>query len=382
MNRIFLALPLVLSLGSITFAVEGDKPAGFRTSLFNGQNLDGWHVTGCKAAAEEGNLVILEGDGFVRSDHRYTDFILELDWKPRRAEKYDSGIYFRSELPADGKPWPKQYQINLLQGGEGNCIGVKEATSKGLIKPGDWNHFKLTVIGGQAEMEINGKPAWKVASGIQGKDGYLGIQVEVPGGGQFEFKNIFVTELGHEAVFNGKDLDGWEGGGDDAAKCWKAEEGMIICTGQKGPWLRSQKEFGDFNLRLDYKLKPGGNSGVYVRVPADGNHHGDGAGVEIQVLDDKSDRYKDLKPYQYTGSVYAISPAKEHVGRDAGQWNSLEIDVKGTHYRVIHNGVLIIDTTESEFPEIKGRRATGFLGLQNHSEEVWYKNLRLGPPTP
>ena len=45
------------------------------------------------------------------------------------------------QLPADGKPWPKQYQINLLQGGEGNCIGVKEATSKGLIKPGDWNHF-------------------------------------------------------------------------------------------------------------------------------------------------------------------------------------------------------------------------------------------------
>jgi hypothetical protein len=378
--RLLLFLTLLLSVS--LSALADDSKAGFRTSLFNGKDLAGWHVTGCKAAVEEGNLVILDGDGFVRTDHRYTDFVLELDWKARRTEKYDSGIYFRSELPEAGKPWPKQYQINLLQGGEGNCIGVKEATSKGFIKPGDWNHFKLTVIGDKAEMEINGKPAWKVDGGIEGKDGYIGIQVEVPGGGQFEFKNIFVTELGHEAVFNGQDLAGWEGAGEDAAKCWKVEEGQIVCTGQKGPWLRSQREFGDFNLRLDYKLRPGGNSGVYVRVPADGNHHGDGAGVEIQVLDDKDVRYKDLKPYQYTGSVYAIAPAKEHVGREASQWNSLEIDVKGTRYRIIHNGVLIVEASDADFPEIKGRRSVGFLGLQNHSEEVWYKNLRIGPPAP
>jgi len=380
MPRLLLSLTLLLSF-SLSALADDAKPTGFRTNLFNGKDLAGWHVTGCKAAVEEGNLVIQEGDGFVRTDHRYTDFVLELDWKARRAEKYDSGIYFRSESPEAGKPWPKQYQINLLQGGEGNCIGVKEAVSKGLIKPGDWNHFKLTVIGDKAEMEINGKPAWK-AGGIEGNDGYLGIQVEVAGGGQFEFKNIFVTELGHAAVFSGQDLAGWEGADEDAAKCWKVEDGQIVCTGQKGPWLRSQKEYGDFNLRLDYKLKPGGNSGVYVRVPADGNHHGDGAGVEIQVLDDKAERYKDLKPYQFTGSVYAIAPAKEHVSREAGQWNSLEIDVKGTRYRIIHNGVTIIDATDADFPEIKGRRAAGFLGLQNHSEEVWYKNLRLGPPMP
>ncbi|MGI8980151.1 MAG: 3-keto-disaccharide hydrolase [Pirellulaceae bacterium] len=381
--RLLLSLTLLLSF-SLSSLAEGDtpKPNGFRTSLFNGKDLAGWHATGCVTNVEDGKLVIQDGDGFVRTDHRYTDFILELDWKARRVEKYDSGIYFRSELPTDGKPWPKQYQINLLQGGEGNCIGVKEAVSKGLIKSGDWNHFKLTVIGDKAEMEINGKPAWKVEGGIEGKDGYIGIQVEVPGGGQFEFKDIFVTELGHEAVFNGKDLAGWEGAGEDAAKCWKVEEEQIVCTGQKGPWLRSQKEFGDFNLRLDYKLRPGGNSGVYVRVPADGNHHGDGAGVEIQVLDDKAERYKDLKPYQFTGSVYAIAPAKEHVGREAGQWNSLEIDVKGTRYRIIHNGVTIIDAAETEFPDLKARRPAGFLGLQNHSEEVWYKNLRIGPPMP
>ena len=96
--RLLLSLALLLSLSLSAFA-DDPKPAGFRTSLFNGTDLAGWHVTGCKAAVENGNLVVLDGDGFVRTDHRYTDFILELDWKARRAEKYDSGIYFRAELP-------------------------------------------------------------------------------------------------------------------------------------------------------------------------------------------------------------------------------------------------------------------------------------------
>src|SRR6187401_843434 len=113
MLRTLLACTIIFASSVVTLA-DDSKPAGFRTSLFNGTDLDGWHVTGCKAAVENGNLVIREGDGFVRTDHRYTDFILELDWKARRAEKYDSGIYFRAELPEAGKPWPKQYQINLL----------------------------------------------------------------------------------------------------------------------------------------------------------------------------------------------------------------------------------------------------------------------------
>lgn len=383
MTRLFTAALFLLVVANClsTFADDKQPPQSkdFRTSLFNGRNLDGWHVTGCEAGVEDGLLVIQGGDGFVRTDHRYADFILELDWRPRRGEKWDSGIYFRSELPAQGKPWPERYQANLLQGEEGNIVGMKEARSTGLVKPGEWNHLQLTVIGDKAQLEINGQPAWKVESGIEGRDGYIGIQVEVPSGGQFEFKNIFVTELRYHTLFTGKDLTGWEGAGEDAALCWKVEEEQIVCTGQKGPWLRSKEQFGDFNLRLEYKLKAAGNSGVYVRVPEDGNHHGDGAGVEIQVLDDRAEKYKELKPYQFTGSVYAIAPAKEHVGREAGHWNSLEINCHGNHYRITHNGVVIIDATAADFPELAGRRAEGFLGLQNHSEEVWYRNIRLGP---
>jgi outer membrane protein assembly factor BamB len=186
-------------------------------------------------------------------------------------------------------------------------------------------------------------------------------------------------EPGYRPLFDGQSLAGWEGAGQPADKCWKVDQGTIVCTGEKGPWLRSKEQFGDFNLRLEYKLKAAGNSGVYIRVPIDGDHHGDGAGIEVQTLDDRAGKYRELKPYQFTGSLYAIAPATSHVGKDVGEWNSLEINCRGTKYHVIHNGTLIVAADEAAYPELAGRLTKGFLGLQNHSEEVWFRNLRIGP---
>jgi hypothetical protein len=184
-----------------------------------------------------------------------------------------------------------------------------------------------------------------------------------------------------KSLFNGHDLSGWEGVTSDASKSWNVEDGMIVCTGQRGTWLRSKDQYGDFNLRLEYKLRPGGNSGIYVRVPADGNHR-EGGGTEIQILDDVADRYQGIEPGQFCGSVYKIAPATEHVSRKAGEWNTLEINCQDTAYRVIHNGVLIVDAMDDKFPELKQRFTKGYLGLQNHDEAVWFRNLRIGPPQP
>jgi hypothetical protein len=117
-------------------------------------------------------------------------------------------------------------------------------------------------------------------------------------------------------------------------------------------------------------------------VPADGKHHGEGSGVEVQLLDDKHEKHKNLKSWQYTGSVYDIAPAKEHVAREPGQWNTIEIDCKGLAYRITHNGVLVVDAQEAEFPLLKQRITSGYLGLQNHSEHVWFRNVRVGPAAP
>ncbi len=380
-----IALLLLLAWNVCLPARAADESRGYSYELFNGKNLDGWHVTGCEVEIDGGALRLESGDGFVRTDHRYGDFVLDLEWRALTKEKYDSGIYIRCELPQGERPWPRQYQVNLLEGKEGVINGLEGSQPRtDLIKPGDWNRFRITAIGETVSLEINGQAAWK-GSGLKAPSGFIGFQSEVPGGGRFEFRNIRVTELTHRSMFNGKDLQGWQPGNGKEATCWMVEDGLLVCNGKKGPWLRSEEQYGDFNLRLDYMLKPGGNSGVYVRVPLNGDHRGQEAnqqeaGTEIQLLDDRAERYAKLKPYQYTGSVYAIAPAKEHVGRDPGQWNSIEIDCRGTRYRITHNGVVIVDADTDEFPELKNRLLQGYLGLQNHSEEVWFRNLRVGPP--
>lgn len=172
--------------------------AGQRVSLFNGKNLDGWTVLKCQAKVDNGDILIQGGNGLVQSQKKYADFVLEWDWKMLSADKWDSGIYFRyNEVPRK-KPWPARYQANLRKGQEGNVDGLKGATSTGLIKPGEWNTFKLTVKGDKCDLQINGKQAWK-AEGLEGPgNGYIALQAEVPNGGQHRFRNIYITELNAE----------------------------------------------------------------------------------------------------------------------------------------------------------------------------------------
>lgn len=176
-------------------------------------------------------------------------------------------------------------------------------------------------------------------------------------------------------LFNGSDLTGWEGADKDAAECWLVDGGELVCTGKPGPWLRSTEEYDDFELRLEYKLKEGGNSGVYIRVPKDGKHHGDQSGIEVQILDDNAERYKELKAYQYSGSLYAIVAAEPRVSKPAGDWNTMTIRCEGTKYEIHHNGQQVIKSDETAAPDLAKRLTKGYLGLQNHNEEVRFRNV-------
>ena len=158
-------------------------------------------------------------------------------------------------------------------------------------------------------------------------------------------------------------------------------DGTIECTGKKGPWLRTSRQFGDFNLRFQYQVSPGGNSGIYVRVPADGKHHRDNdklppAGFEVQVLDDNAKKYAKLKDYQYCGSVYAISGATSRVSKPAGQWNTMEIIAKGP--KLVHkvNGMMFATVIDHD-KEMS--RKKGFIALQDHGKgcTVAFRKIRL-----
>lgn len=360
---------------------------GYAYSLFDGHTLNGWTAeNGCKATVKNGEILLESGNGWLRSDQTYSDFMLHIEWKALQTQNYDAGIYLRAG--GEGSPFPKRgYQANLLQGQEGNIGKLKGAASRGLANPaGEWNAFDMTVVGDTVEMKINGKPAYKVG-GITEKSGYIGIQIEVPQGGQFLIKNIRVTEFGHHSLFNGKDLTGWEGAGEPAGKCWAVQDGTLVGLRQKGPWLRTKKKYDDFNLRLEYRVEAGANSGIYVRVPADGNHHRVNqdqppAGFEVQILDDTAPKHAKLKAYQYCGSVYGIAGATKHVGRPVGQWNTLELNCEGYHITSTHNGVVIVDATVEKFPLLMLRELNGYLGFQNHGGGIAYRNIRIGPPLP
>lgn len=108
---------------------DGEKevkpPEDKRVSLFDGKTLDGWTILKCEASVDEGDILIIEGDGLIQSEKKYGDFILEFDWKALRDDKWDSGVYFRYDTVPEGRPWPGRYQVNLRQGMEGN-VGALE----------------------------------------------------------------------------------------------------------------------------------------------------------------------------------------------------------------------------------------------------------------
>lgn len=367
-----------------TLAQDGTARCGHTSYLFNGKSLDGWTVeNGAKVEIQDGNLLLKDGNGWLRSHHVYADFQMHVEWKALKADTYDAGIYLRAQ--AGGAPFPKKgYQANLLQGKEGNIGSLPGAESKGLVKPGEWNAFDITVVGERVTMVINGCHAYSVG-GIKEAVGHVGIQVEVPLGGQYLLRNIWITELGFASMFNGQNFAGWEGAGQPAETCWKIENGLLVCTGQKGPWLRTCREYDNFSMRFDYLLAVGGNSGVYVRVPQDGNHHRENdtkppAGFEVQVLDDAAKEHAKLKDYQYSASIYDIAGANPRNTRPPGEWNTLEIVCDGDRIITRHNGVTVTDINGESHPLIKLRKLSGFLGLQNHSTEVKFRNLRVGPP--
>ena len=407
---------------AVLLLVASASADGFSYPLFDGKTLDGWTAENdCKADVKRGTIRLLEGNGWLRSDHAYGDFLLHVEWKAEKDSNYDAGIYIRTK--PGGAPFPSQgYQLNLLEGKEGACGSLKGATPPpGLIRKGRWNSFDIIVVEDSVSLAINGKPAYR-AEGITIDRGHIGLQVEVPGGGRFAIRNVQITELGYQSLFNGRNLQGWEGAGSPAKSCWRVSrqkpaanysklwaravaryqdlggdpaglkgltkkelgDGIIECTGTKGPWLRTAAQFGDFNFRFQYQVSPGGNSGIYVRVPADGKHHRDNdslppAGFEVQVLDDNAKKYAKLKDYQFCGSVYAISGATAHVCKPAGRWNTMEINCTGQHVTTIHNGMTIVDITPKSHPQLSLRKLEGFLGLQNHSTVVKFRRLRIGP---
>ena len=202
--------------------------------------------------------------------------------------------------------------------------------------------------------------------------------------------NVLTAEeqaQGFELLFDGKALspDIWH---EKAIAGYPIEDGVIVC--RKGGNLLTRKEYGDFILRLEFKLPPGGNNGVGIRASdtaKDVAYHG----MEIQVLDNHAEQYKTLQPYQYHGSIYGVVPAKRNAEtndyqKPVGEWNYQEIIAKGSQIKVVLNGETIVDADISEFkskPTMDGKehpglsREKGSIGFLGHNDPVEFRNIRI-----
>ena len=145
-----------------------------------------------------------------------------------------------------------------------------------------------------------------------------------------------------------------------------------------------KKEYQDFAYRFDFQLTPGANNGIGIRAPLEG----DAAyvGMEIQVLDNEADIYRNLHVYQYHGSVYGVIPAKRGYLKPVGEWNQEEIVAVGHHIKVTLNGTVILDGDISdaikngtldgkEHPGLQNVK--GHLGFLGHGDVVRFRHMRV-----
>lgn len=174
-------------------------------------------------------------------------------------------------------------------------------------------------------------------------------------------------------LFNGRNLDGWVvmHGGE-----WTVANGVL--TGRNGvdwstnpeksgSWLRTEKEYGDFVLELEYAINAKGNSGVFIRSALEKNPAF--TGNEMQILDDSE--MKEPKKWS-TGALYDVVAANRVMSRPAGQWNTVRIEARGPRVKIWLNGTEIINHDGA-------RSLKGYLGLQNHDDKavVQFRNIRI-----
>lgn len=195
---------------------------------------------------------------------------------------------------------------------------------------------------------------------------------------------------GWQLLFDGQTLGGWRGfKSAEPPPGWKAAGGSIVRVEGQGD-LMTADQFGDFELRLEWKIVEGGNSGIMFHVTGDGAQTYE-TGPEFQVLDNAG--HADGKaPVTSAGSNYALHQPVRDVTKALGEWNDVRLIVRGPHVEHWMNGVKLLEyemwspdwearVKASKFLQMPayGRARRGHIVLQEHGAEVSYRSIRIKP---
>ncbi len=398
-------------------------------SMFNGSDLSGWKglvenpikraqmSSEALAAAQqvanermnrdwrvEDGILIFEGEGYdnLCSEKMYADFELYLDWKME--PKGDGGVYLR------GSPQVQTWDTSRVQVGaqvgSGGLYNNRTHRSTPLVVAdnpiNEWNTFRIVMIGDKVTVYLNGllvtdnvilENFWDRNIPIFDKEA---IELQAHGT-KLEFRDVYVREIprpepyrvsdeeareGFAPLFNGLDLTGWTGNKVD----YFAQSGMLVCqpSGRGHGNLFTEKEYGDFIMRFEFQLTPGANNGLGIRSPLQGDAAY--AGMELQILDNEADIYRDLADYQYHGSVYGVIAAKRGFLKPVGEWNYQEVRASGSRLTIVLNGEVILDGdlveasrngTLDNRPHPGLLNPSGHIGFLGHGSPLKFKNLRI-----
>ena len=422
------ALAVTLIASPAARAVEGDvkAPEGFEV-LFDGKSYDGWHgrphfdprkwneVTAEQRAewdkdmkahwSMENNELVNDGNGvYMTSNRDFGDMELLIEYKT--VAKADSGIYLRSnpQVQIWDSTEEAKFSIGANLGSGGLWNNSPGAAGKDpLVKAdkafGEWNKFRILQVGARTSVWLNGEMVvdhaimenfWDRAMPLFAK-GPIQLQTH---GGEIRWRNIFVREIGAEeanqilasklpegfqSLFDGKTLDGWKG----AVENYEVVDGSIRCKEGKGGVLHTPKEYGNFQVAVQFRLPPGGNNGLAIRYPGEGDTAYVGM-CELQVLDNDAQQYAKLDARQYHGSAYGMIAAKRGYHRPTGEWNYQVVTVEGSKINVELNGTVILDgdlSTVTEYmansPHPGKDRTSGFFGFAGHGDAVQFKGVQI-----
>ena len=174
-------------------------------------------------------------------------------------------------------------------------------------------------------------------------------------------------------LFNGKDFTGWKGEG------YTITDGVITCS-PKGRFLQTEKEYSNYILEFEFKLPPGGNNGLGIHYP--GNGDAAYTGMECQILDNTAEKYAKLVPSQFHGSLYKLAAAKRGFLKPVGEWNKQRVTVDGPKITVELNGTVILEADLDELskknPDHKGvKRRSGHIAFCGHGDPVSFRNIAI-----
>jgi hypothetical protein len=355
--------------------------------------------------AENGELV---NDGFgayATTEKEYGDFELLVDYKT--VAKADSGIYLRGvpQVQIWDSTETAKFNLGADKGSGGLWNNSPGAPGKDPLvladKPfGEWNSFRILMVGSRVSIWLNSKLVVDHAL----MENYYDRKTPIPAkgpiqlqthGGEIRWRNIKLREIGAEEanrilasknkdgfqpIFNGSDFDGWAG----PVANYEVKDGAIMCKAGKGGTIYTKEEYGDFVARLEFKVPPGGNNGLAIRYPGEGDTAYKGM-CELQVLDDNYEKVRGkIDPRQAHGSAYGMAAAHRGYQQPTGEWNFQEVTVVGTKIKVELNGTVILDTDLSKITEYMANsahpgkeRPSGHFGFAGHNDPVSFRNVQI-----